>query len=141
MNCLPESDCRQYSSANFQLAGLVLLRYDAVAGSGCTTIEAHNGHNHTVSNCSWQNLSVRTAYAIIILSAYKYQLYAVLSCFAGLLKVFHSLTLRYRRTMAHVQTRAVFEKSPAGRFPESRFYSTGGNKHKYVVCLGPNKPF
>ena len=48
MDCRP--GCRQYSSANFQVLGLVLLRHEA--SSGCSNIS-------NLAACSWQNLSVR----------------------------------------------------------------------------------
>ena len=61
MDCRP-GPCRQYSSANFQVLGLVLLRHDVAA---CANLSMHTylpDEPPADGSCSWQNLSVRAVF-------------------------------------------------------------------------------
>jgi hypothetical protein len=70
MDCRP-GPCRQYSSANFQVLGLVLLRHDVAACANLSwnpSLPRSSMHTHLTDDppaddrCSWQNLSVRAVF-------------------------------------------------------------------------------
>lgn len=63
MDCEP-GVCRQYSSVNFQLLGLVLLRQEVVTCAKLSTYAypSRDEVSDPGSRCSWQNLSIRSVF-------------------------------------------------------------------------------
>ena len=61
MDCQP-GPCRQYSSVNFEVLGLVLLLHDVPACAHASLARSREDTHPSDGSCSWQNLSVRTVF-------------------------------------------------------------------------------